>query len=223
MVDPTAPESTPLTLLREFAVRDSFETFRDQMGDAMLYPQKKGIRKYCIQKTLGDIGATGLFVEFGVWRGHGVNQFARLVEASGLSVTGFDSFVGLEEDWSGHARGAEKGRYGLDGMLPDVRGNVLLVKGWVQDTLPDWLKAQKNQSFSFIHFDMDTYTPTAFALDAVRPHLVENTVILFDELYGYPGWRNHEYKALTEVLPADSYKFIAFSEQAVAIQMTRKP
>ena len=70
---------------------------------------------------------------------------------------------------------------------------------------------------------MDTYTPTAFALDAVRPHLVENTVILFDELDGYPGWRNHEYKALTEVLPADSYKFIAFSEQAVAIQMTRKP
>ena len=49
------------------------------------------------------------------------------------------------------------------------------------------------------------------------------TVILFDELYGYPGWRHHEYKALCEVLDRDDYRFLSFSNEAVAIEMVRAP
>ena len=221
MSDDKPERITPLTLLQDHAVRDSFETFQEQMADAMLFPRKAMLRRYCMKQAIAAYGTDGLYAEFGVWRGHGVNLFARMLEDLGGTVTGFDSFEGLEEDWTGHAKGGETGRYNLDGVLPEVRTNVTLVKGWVQDTVPGWLDAQGDAPFALAHFDMDTYTPTAFVLDLIRPRLRASTVILFDELYGYPGWRHHEYKALQESLPEDAYRFLGFSDQAVAIEMTR--
>ena len=91
-------------------------------------------------------------------------------------------------------------------MLPEVPRNVDLIKGWVQDTLPEYLKKTENAPFAFVHMDMDTYTPTLFALKAIKKRLVKGTIILFDELYCYPGWKEHEYKALQETLPPKSYK-----------------
>ena len=37
--------------------------------------------------------------------------------------------------------------------------------------------------------DMDTYNPTKFTLEKLKPYLVKNAIILFDELYNYPGWK----------------------------------
>ncbi|MFP4305135.1 MAG: hypothetical protein ACLFQF_09635, partial [Rhodosalinus sp.] len=65
----------------------------------------------------------------------------------------------------------------------------------------------------------DTYTPTRFVLDALRPRLVPGSVPVFDELDGYPGWREHEYRALCEVLGAGGCDFLAFSDQAVALEI----
>ena len=220
MVEDAPDPMTPLTLMQEHAVRDSFETFKDVMPTAMLFPKKPSLRRYCVRQAVAALSTDGLFCEFGVWRGHGVNLMARMLAEDRVTVWGFDSFVGLEEDWTGHARGAETGRYSLDGVLPDVHKNVRLVKGWVQDTVPGWLEENAGPLI-FAHMDMDTYSPTAFTLGAIRHRLVAGSVILFDELYGYPGWREHEYKALQENLPADSYKFIGFSDQPVGIQMLR--
>lgn len=217
----TQTERTPLDLLRDYAVQDSFDALRDHMVGAMLFEEKKRIRQWCLQQAILALGTHGLFAEFGVWRGHGVNQFARHLAKADVTVWGFDSFEGLEEDWTGHARGAEEGRYSLDGVLPEVRGNVHLVKGWVQDTVPGWLADHPDSPVIFAHLDMDTYTPTRFVLDAIRPRLRPGTVLLFDELYGYPGWRGHEWKALQEALPEQSYRFIAFSGQAVGIMIER--
>lgn len=215
------PEVTPLDLLRAYAVQDSFEALRDHMTGAMLFEDKKRIRLWCLQQAVAALGTDGLIAEFGVWRGHGVNLFARQLARSKVTIWGFDSFEGLEEDWTGHTRGVEKGRYSLEGVLPQVKGNVQLIKGWVQDTVPGWLSDHPAAPLIFAHMDLDTYTPTRFVLDALRPRLVVGSVLLFDELYGYPGWRGHEYKALQEALPKDSYRYIAFSGQAVGIMITR--
>ncbi len=217
------PQKTPLDLLGEYAIRDSFETFKDHMSGAMLFPDKRNIRKYCINRAIETLGTDGLFAEFGVWRGHGVNLFSRQLKKSGAVIWGFDSFEGLEEDWTGHAKGGQAGRFTLKGELPEVADGVKLVKGWVQDTVPGWLEDHKGQAVVFAHLDLDTYTPTRFVLDAIKPRLVAGSVLLFDELYGYPGWRHHEWKALEESLPSDSFRYISFSEQAVGIEMTRAP
>jgi hypothetical protein len=33
------------------------------------------------------------------------------------------------------------------------------------------------------------------------------TVIIFDEFYNYPGWRNHEFKAFNELIEARHFGF----------------
>ena len=210
-------QRTPLDLLLDWSIQDSFETFREEMSGAMLFPEKRQIRKYCLAQAVGRLGTGGLFAEFGVWRGHGVNLFAK--QLPDTTIWGFDSFEGLEEDWTGHAKGGQAGRFSLKGQLPEVADNVRLVKGWVQDTVPPWLADHADQGIVFAHLDLDTYTPTRFVLEAIRPRLRTGSVLLFDELYGYPGWRHHEWKALEEVLPRTAYRCIAFSEQAVGIEI----
>ncbi|RBI86309.1 class I SAM-dependent methyltransferase [Rhodosalinus halophilus] len=209
---------TPLDLLHDWAVRDSFETFRDRMARAMLFPKKADLRRWACARARERHGAGGLYAEFGVWRGHGVNLFARVLKGTGVTVWGFDSFEGLEEDWTGHPRGGQAGRFSTGGALPEVRPNVRLVKGRVQDTVPGWL-AEREGPVAFAHLDLDTYTPTRFVLEALRPRLVTGSVLVFDELYGYPGWREHEYRALVEVLGEEGCDFLAFSEQAVALEI----
>lgn len=221
--NPISLDVNPITYLVEHAKRESFEVFKDDMATSMLFPEKKRNRIYAIKRAISNGLKDGLYVEFGVAKGVGSKVFGNHLKPHGLGLTGFDSFEGLEEDWTGIHTGRAGGAFSLNGNLPKVPANVTLVKGWVQDTLPSYLKETGKAPFSFVHMDMDTYTPTAYALKAIKKRLVKGSVILFDELYGYPGWRHHEYKALEEELSRDSYQFISFSAEAVAIEMLKTP
>ena len=68
---------------------------------------------------------------------------------------------------------------------------------------------------------MDTYPSTKYALERLKPYLNKDAIILFDELYNYPGWKDGEYKALKEVFKDDEYIFKAFniSSKQVVIQI----
>ena len=84
-----------------------------------------------------------------------VNQSIFLQKKIGAKkIYGFDSFVGLNEDWEGTEY--PKGYFDLKGNLPKVEKNVILIKGRVQDTLREFIK-EKNIKISFIHIDLDTY------------------------------------------------------------------
>lgn len=214
---------TPISLLIEYSKRDSFEAFKDEMAQSMLFREKDRNRTFAIQRAVANGLKNGLYVEFGVAGGEGCNLFGNVLIEHGLSLTGFDSFEGLQEDWTGIQTGRAAGAFSRGGTLPKVPENVTLVKGWIQDTLPGYLKSTGNAPFSFVHMDMDTYTPTAFSLGAIKKRLRKGSVILFDELYGYPGWRHHEHKALEENLDPSTYRFIGFSAESVAIEMTKTP
>lgn len=124
-------------------------------------------------------------------------------------IFGFDAFLGLSEDWAGH--GVEKhAHFSLGGSAPEVEANVRLITGWVEDTLPAFL-AQNLGPIAFIHVDTDTYTPCKAILTLCRDRLVPGSVILFDELLSYPGWRVGEYKALWECIDPDRYVWKAFA------------
>ena len=218
-----ASGTDPISLLVDQSKRESFETYKEEMEQAMLFREKPRNRTFAIRRAIENNIKDGLYVEFGVADGTGTKLFGKELAPHGISMTGFDSFEGLEEDWTGMQSGRMVGSFTQGGKLPSVPDNVNLVKGWVQDTLPGYLKKTGDAPFSFVHMDMDTYSPTAFALKVIKDRLRKGTVILFDELYGYPGWRHHEYKALQEELPRDSYKFISFSTEAVAIELLKKP
>ena len=136
---------------------------------------------------------TGLFLECGVNSGFTVNLIAAAVAPR--IVHGFDSFEGLPEDWTGYrfARGA----FSRNGSLPQVAGNVQLHKGYFDAVLGPFLAAQKSD-ISFVHMDCDLYSSTRDVLTACAPYIRTGTIMVFDEFMNYPGWQQHEFRALSE-------------------------
>lgn len=72
-----------------------------------------------------------------------------------------------------------------------------LVKGDAVSTVPDYLKRHPETIISLAIFDFDIYKPTKAALEAIKPHVMRGTVLVFDELCDdiFPG----ETVALREV------------------------
>ena len=80
-------------------------------------------------------------------------------------------------------------------------------------TLPSFINKHENEKVAFMHVDMDTYTPTKIMFETCVNNFQEGTIIVFDELLGYPGWKENEYKALTEIIaPKWDYEFISYCE-----------
>jgi hypothetical protein len=155
------------------------------------------------------------YLEFGVWVGSTINFFSNYVN----TIYGFDSFEGLREDWVGSE--SPKGTFNLNRKPPKLNKNVIPVVGWVQDTLVPFLEKHKPE-INFVHMDMDTYETTKFVLTKIKPYLVKNCIITFDELYNYPGWEVGEYKALKETFNDNEYRYVCFclNSQQAAIQIT---
>ena len=105
----------------------------------------------------------------------------------------------------------------MEGKIPRLNKNVIPIKGWVQDTLPEFIK-NNEKKINFIHMDMDTYKTSKFILEQTKPYLTKGCIILFDQLFNFHGWDIGEYKALTETFDENEYSFLSFSingQQAV--------
>jgi hypothetical protein len=184
------------------------------MASSLQFAKKGDLQKF----ALGNAG-NGLVCEFGVWKGESINRIAALV--SPRPVYGFDSFEGLREDWAGWEK--TKGDFDLKGVMPAVAPNVKLIKGWFDSTLPGFLAAYPG-AFSFVNFDCDTYEACKSALQLVSPRIIPGTILVFDEYFGYRGWKLGEYKAWQECVRESGleYEYIAFSLQAVAVRVSKR-
>ena len=133
----------------------------------------------------------GLFLEFGVASGRTIRHLAGLVPK--VQLYGFDSFQGLPEDWR-----TDFGKGAFSGSLPPVPANVSLVQGWFNESLPEFLKTHEG-NVSYLHVDCDLYSSTKCVFDLLSERIVSGTIIVFDEYWNYPGWRDHEFKAFEEL------------------------
>ncbi|QHS59712.1 class I SAM-dependent methyltransferase [Chitinophaga agri] len=161
--------------------------------------------------------ANGLILEFGVFSGSTINHIA--THLPDTSIFGFDSFEGLPEFWRD---GFSKGHFALN-QLPTVAPNVTLVKGWFDQTLPDF-KAKYDQPVAYLHIDCDLYSSTKTIFDLLKDNIVEGTVIVFDEYFNYPGWMQGEFRAFREFLEETkkSYKYLVYNRmhEQVAVIIT---
>ena len=74
------------------------------------------------------------------------------------------------------------------------------VVGLVEDTFRYFFRETFNLThLNFFHMDMDTYKPTKYVLEKIKPYLVKDAIILFDEFFNYVGWKSGEFKAFIEV------------------------
>ncbi len=157
----------------------------------------------------------GLWMEFGVFRGDTITQIANwktvFCGTTGQPVYGFDTFTGLPTDWRpGYSAGAFNIPNGTSISAPS---NVVLVKGLFIDTLPAQLRLvdreyQCNTPVSFVYIDCDLYDSARDVLFLLGSRLVTGSIIVFDELFNYPGYEKHEIKALYEFLAGSNIRLI---------------
>lgn len=209
--------SSSFKLYEKDEMEKCYNHFKGYFKNSMFMDTNE-LRKFSIirAKDNNNFNESECYLEFGVWRGTTINLLSNYVK----EIYGFDSFEGLKEDWVG-AINKPKGTFSLNKVLPKLNKNVIPIKGWIQDTLPVFL-AEKKPKITFMHIDVDTYETTKFILENTKPFLQKNAIILFDELYNFPGWDVGEYKALQEVFNENDYKFLAFSLEGrqATIQLT---
>lgn len=166
----------------------------------------------------------GLYIELGVCTGKTINFIAALNPHK--TIYGFDSFEGLPQDWVRADKVYPSGTFAFKdpNILPPVLHNVELIRGWFSDTLPKFTKEiESGEPIAFLHIDSDIYSSAAEAFDILGDRIKAGTIIVFDELYNYPGCENHEFKALQEFLTKHNFKalYLAYNifHEQVAIQI----
>ena len=194
--------------------RRALQTTADYVQTRMAHVDSVPTRFKLLDLALSRMKPGGLICEFGVCSGKSINYIARRTEST---VYGFDSFAGLPERW---IDGFPAGHFARTD-LPQVRGNVELIKGWFVDTLPAFI-SKHPENVSFLNIDCDLYSATDTVLTLLGPRIGKGTVIVFDEYFNYPGWQNGEFKAFREFIEtsAHRYEYISYNytdEQSAVI------
>ena len=86
--------------------------------------------------------------------------------------------------------------------MPDSTENLKFISGWFEDTLPSFPK----RTVAFMHVDSDVYSSAKTILDNFKDYIVPGTVIVFDEYFNYPTYKDHEVKAFREFLDETTLK-----------------
>jgi len=150
----------------------------------------------------------GSIVDCGVFKGHSLMLWAKLVEIYSpgdtfKKIIGFDTFSGFpklnKKDGPVITRrdkfvGGFSAKSFLpilekvieinqrDSMIPRFQ-RVILQKGDVKKTIPEFVKKNSGTRISLLHLDLDLYEPTKIALENLYPLVSPGGVVLLDD-YG---------------------------------------
>ena len=156
------------------------------------------------------IEVPGVIIEFGVQYGA---TLATLMNLRGIyepynhsrHIFGFDTFSGFasvdQKDGAGNSAGdyavsqdyPSQLRSILDlheanAPIPHVKKSYLIV-GDISATLPRWLEENQHAVVAMAIFDVDVYKPTLDAINAIKPRLLKNSILVFDDFSApnFPG------------------------------------
>lgn len=196
------------------AKKETLDYIRQTMIDAPYFEKHPKLVSFVV----GEAVKPGLYLEFGVGRGKSIRWIG---DATDRTVYGFDSFEGIPEYWNGNPVGAFSQK-----KLPRVPDNVTFEIGLFDETLPRFL-ANHSEPVSFLHVDCDLYSSTVTIFAALGSRLQEGAVVLFDEYYNFPRWREHEFKAFQEFVATSGieYEYIGWSAtgQQAAVRILKNP
>ena len=171
--------------------------WNEQIDKVPVYTDPRRRKRMWEDYVLGHTIEGGAIVEFGVADGGSIGWFTK--KFPDTTVFGFDSFEGLPEDWMVDKTVIlPKGHFNRDGNPPDydLTGEVTYIKGWFEDTVPEWKENFKGY-VKIVHIDSDLYSSCKIVLDNIKDKLRVGSFILFDEITHLDG-RDHELKAFVE-------------------------
>jgi len=184
------------------ALKSTVDYVEAHMKDVTSMDSKWKVHQFAISK----VSVKGLYLEFGVYKGQTINFIAKQVPQT---VFGFDSFEGLPEFWRD---GFDKGTFALN-KLPKVEENVVLVKGYFDQSLPDFLLKYESEPIAYLHIDCDLYSSTKTLFEHLKSNIVPGTVIVFDEYFNFPGWEEDEFRAFKEFVEENqlNYTYLTYN------------
>jgi hypothetical protein len=185
--------------------KNATEETVEYVKEKMLSVKSLHGRRQMFEMALSHVRIDGLYLEFGVENGDSINLLAEYVKET---IHGFDSFEGLPEAWFDDLG---KGALSTNSKVPVVAQNVELHIGWVDESLPKFVSTHDGQ-VAFMHIDCDLYSSTSMVFDTLGDRIRSGTVIVFDEYFNYPGWKNHEYKAFQEFVSSRgiAYEYLGY-------------
>ncbi len=193
------------------ALDETVDYISSEMSDAMICNDAFDVLTFASKRVTLD----GLFLEFGVRSGGTINHIARRHRRQ--VVHGFDSFDGLPEPWSGYT--LDSGAFSGEG-IPEVADNVELHVGWFDATLPPFLEAHEGD-VALVHIDSDIYSSAKTILDNLTPRIQPGSIIVFNEYFNYPNWKQHEFRAFAEFCATNrvSYRYLCWAMYEVAVEI----
>lgn len=202
----------PHYALLQDALDETVAYIKEHMPDAIIRQDDLDVLTFASRRVDVD----GLHLEFGVRTGYTINHLARLNPE--VTIHGFDSFEGLPEAWAGYS--VDAGGFGGEGV-PEVASNVELHVGWFDDTLPAFVDDHPGD-VAFVHIDSDIYSSAKTVLDTLAPRLRAGSIIVFNEYFNYPNWKQHEHRAFQEFCAANdvTYDYLCWALYEVAVEIT---
>lgn len=150
-------------------------------------------RKNVFEKARNAVTLKGDWAQFGVYKGLTATAHLGPFVPNGRRLWLFDSFDGLPEPWHKGSSVEPQGKYKT--AIPQLSNRYVVVPGLYEDTLSDW---STGDPWGLIDIDCDLYSSTRTVLETMNDRIVPGTVIRFDEIFSYPAWRDHEWKAFDE-------------------------
>ena len=170
------------------AHRDAMDVLRPEAFSTCLSPTKLA----ALTCAAGLSAAQGVSVEAGVFLGGSTIYVSKLQQQLGLERRqyAFDTFEGIPAPTEPDGDTPFVAGLFSQGTLETVRRNyaahaiddIELVKGLVQETLPEAIP--KDQQVAFALIDLDQYAGTRAALDVVVPKLHRRGIIAVDDADG---------------------------------------
>jgi hypothetical protein len=155
------------------------------------------------------------YLEFGVYEGWSIRQWAGLNRNPESRFIGFDTFTGLPEDWNAMRKA---GAFDVKGQPPrEDDQRVSFVVGMFQHTLVDFLRTFGLRNQLVVHIDCDLYSSSLFCLATLDRHMPAGTVVMFDEFYDVL----HEFAAYRDYCSAflRSGRGIAYTPEYIQVAL----
>jgi O-methyltransferase len=141
------------------------------------------------------------YLEFGVYRGDSIGWWSEHISASSARFTGFDTFMGLPEQWH---KDAPSGTFSTQGKPPIVEDSrVSFEVGMFQESLPEFLRRFRRNKRLVLHLDADLYSSTLFVLTSMASMLRPGDLLFFDE-FATPA---HEFRAFDDCVKAFGFRY----------------
>jgi hypothetical protein len=172
--------------IRKFRVSEALERLYMNRQPEHAVPYEAITEFYDYARVIiGDVPVT--YLEFGVATGRSISRIAERFSHPEARFFGFDSFEGLPEPWVRRGKTMEAGRFSKGGREPvGLDPRITFVKGWFQNTLSTFLKANESGfgNSVLVHYDADLYSSTLFVLSMLWP-VIDTYHFIFDEFMAH--------------------------------------